>query len=112
MSERAATYIAVTLFTLWRLQRDSFRQHMSYSEHAGQDAPPISIAYCGAVIDQHPTVRWRCQQVLDVLVEAEHSQTAKRRLVLEAALDSGLLGVAVGALQYQSMEPSSLPFKL
>ena len=49
-------------------------------------------------MEKHPTIRPRCQEILDILVEAESEAPMKRRLVLEEAGDSGIMGAAVGAL--------------
>lgn len=59
---------------------------------------PVAIAYCGAVMEKHPTIRKRCQQVLDELVASESGERGNVRLVLEEAGDSGLLGAAVASV--------------
>ena len=106
VSERSAIYIAIAVFTLWRLQRDSLPESDAHSMPATRDNSPIAVAYCGAVADNHPTIRARCQKVLDLLVEVEPAQATKRRLVLEAARESGLLGAAVGAVHHEASESS------
>ena len=98
VSERAATYLAITLFTLWRLQRNFLVPGQTDIEPSAEPATPVVIAYCGAVLEKHPTIRSRCQEVLNLLTEAEVGQVIRRRLVLEPADDSGLLGAIVGAL--------------
>jgi hexokinase len=105
VSSRAAVLIAVTVFSLYRLQRDA---HAPAQASAALDTaldaerPPVAVAYCGAVAEKHATARRKAQDVLDLLVEAEgrHCATKEvpRRLVLEGAADSGLLGAAVGAV--------------
>ena len=99
LSERAAVYMAIALFSLWRLQRASFEAAGLRSEHATGDDRPVAVAYCGAVADKHSTIRQRCQDTLDLLVETDMVRLPKRRLVLEAAQDAALLGAAVGAIQ-------------
>ena len=93
VSERAAVYIGVTLFTIWRLQRDKFYK---------QSGTVVAIAYCGTVVEKHPTLRRRSQQILDLLVEYEarqHKTTPSTKLVLEeAGGDSGLLGAGVASV--------------
>ena len=60
---------------------------------------PVAIAYCGTVIEKHPSLRERSQQVLDLLVEYEADRGQVRaRLVLEEAGDSGLLGAGVASV--------------
>ena len=56
------------------------------------------MAYCGAVAEKHPTVRKRCQEILDLLVRTDKENAVQRQLVLEEAADSGILGAAVGAI--------------
>ena len=101
VSVRAAMIMAVTIFTLWRLQRASFREENFNLEHATPSDQPLAVANCGAVAEKHPTIRKKCQEVLDLLAEAEPGSSFKRRLVLEPALEAGLFGAAVGAIQSQ-----------
>ena len=93
--------MAVTLFTLWRL-----RQEASIREYAAPSVPQelevsdtVSIAFCGAVGEKHPTALKACQETLDVLIDSyEFAGAKKQRLKLDHAADSGLLGAAVGAV--------------
>ena len=73
---------------------------------------PVAIAYCGAVIEKHPTIRKRCQQVLDELVANEPGDHGKVRLVLEEAGDSGLLGAAVASVMNEVDEAKIMRSKL
>jgi hexokinase len=93
ISTRAASYLAVALYSLYRLERP----HGQAGDLLGTQ-PATAIAYCGAVAEKHTTARFRCQKVLDSLMQREGSGVNSRRLILEAADDSGLLGAAVGAI--------------
>lgn len=139
VSARAAAVYAVTVFTLWRLQRDAFLAASSSSSPSSSvpPTPPpsprlaatrhhqeeeevvhnvengdVTVAFCGAVFEKHPTAREQCQGLLDRLVEMEVKRhdilgdaengrgvaPMRRRLVLEWAGDSGLLGAAVASI--------------
>ncbi|MCJ1242742.1 hypothetical protein MMC14_010751 [Varicellaria rhodocarpa] len=107
ISNRAALYLAIAVFTLWRLQRDTSLSDPRIPDATiPQESEPVTVAYCGAVLEKHPTVRHQCQRMLDLLVEAEEPGESRRRkrLVLEAAGDSGLLGAAVGAIMNEDDE--------
>jgi hexokinase len=96
ISHRAAAYLAIMVFSLWRLQRDTFTDRsVEMGVHGA-----MRVAYCGAVLEKHPSIRMLCQKYLDELVDAEPFETGKLRdrLVLEHADDSGLLGAAVGSV--------------
>ena len=112
VSERAAVYMAVSLFTLWRLQRDSMISDPRTSDAFRNRPSPVAVAYCGAVIEKHPTVRKRCQQVLDDLVASEPGNNRKFRLVLEEAGDSGLLGAAVASVMNEVDDAKVMRSKL
>ena len=99
IAERAAVIMAVTVYTLWRLQYNFSQQTVDTAAHAVQSDQPIAVAYCGAVADRHPGVRQKCQEVLDLLVQLESGKLPRQRLVLEAAPAAGILGAAVGAIQ-------------
>lgn len=103
ISSRSASLIGTMLFTLHRMQRA-----LDEEDKAAPPDPavPIAIAFCGAVPEKHTTALRKAQAVLDLLVELHHAAAhmdgvgapvVKRRLVLEPADDSGLLGAAVGA---------------
>jgi len=100
VSERAALIIAVSVFSLWRTQRDANLDDGGVKDPVLESKAPIVVSYCGAVSEKHCSVRERCQQVLDVLTESEplRESDTRRRLVLEHADDSGLLGAAVAAV--------------
>ena len=69
-----------------------------------------AVAYCGAVLEKHHVFREHCQDVLDLLFKAESRPGRKRRrLVLEEAADSGLMGAAVGAVMNASVARESGP---
>ena len=72
----------------------------------------VAIAYCGAVVEKHPTVRKRCQQVLDDLIAYEPGNDGKYRLVLEEAGDSGLLGAAVASVMNEVDDAKIMRSKL
>lgn len=87
------------MFTLWRLQRDSFSVVDTDSVVSEQSAA-VTIAFCGSVPEKHWSCLEKTQEVLDLLAEKEplaHDQR-RRKLVLEFADDSGLLGAAVAAV--------------
>lgn len=100
VSERAAIYIGVTLFTVWRLQRDKMIADARTSEMFYKKSGSVAIAYCGTVVEKHPSLRRRSQQILDLLVdyESRRGQDQQRVLVLEEAGDSGLLGAGVASV--------------
>ena len=98
IASRAGVYIAITIFTLWRLQRDSLSANPSTRDAFSRSTGPVAVAYCGAVVEKHPSVRRQCQDALDILVQTEPGLKIRRRLVLEEAADSGVLGAAVGAV--------------
>ena len=102
ISKRAAVYLAIAVFTLWRLQRDSLLSDPRVSRTIPEESEPVAVAYCGAVFEKHPTVKHQCQETLDLLVDAEPGDMLRKRLVLEAAGDSGLLGAAVGAIMNET----------
>lgn len=71
------------------------------SQAVSKSSGSIAIAYCGGVIEKHPTLQRRCQEILDLLIdqEARHSKISPDlRLILERAGDSSLLGVAVASM--------------
>jgi len=107
VSERAALYLGVAVYSLWRLQRDAFAAAEPGTAAAFDiGTGPVNVAFCGSVLEKHPSVRRRCQEVLDMLVEAEEKggldagveKGMHRRLLLAQADDSGLLGAAVGCI--------------
>ena len=100
VSERAALVIAMTVFSLYRVQRDANLGDDGVKDPVLESKAPIIVSYCGAVSEKHCTTRARCQQILDILTEAEPlgGSETRRRLVLEHADDSGLLGAAVAAV--------------
>ena len=63
-----------------------------------KESGAVAVAYCGAVMEKHPTIRQKSQDILDFLVDTEAKTVLPRRLVFEGASDSGLLGAAVGAV--------------
>ena len=73
---------------------------------------PVAVAYCGTVMEKHPTIRKRCQQILDHLVATEPGDHKKARLVLEEAGDSGLLGAAVASVMNEVDEAKIMRSKL
>jgi hexokinase len=85
VTQRAAVYTAIAIWTLWKMQKDVVEG----------DGGVVGVAYTGAVLEKHVGVRDRCQQVLDQLADSESSRW---RLVLEEAKEAGLVGAAVGAL--------------
>jgi len=107
ISHRAAAYLAIMVFSLWRLQRDAFTEDRSVKMgvHGA-----MRVAYCGAVLEKHPSIRILCQKYLDELVDAEPFEAGRlrKRLVLEHADDSGLLGAAVGSVVNGELSGSRL----
>ena len=112
VSERAALYIAITVYTLWRLHRDALLADSATSAEFHKETGAVAVAYCGAVIEKHPTVRERSQEILDLLVKSESEKVHSRRLVFEEASDSGLLGAAVGAVMNMANESRTSQAKL
>lgn len=101
VSERAAVYIGIMLFSIWRLQRDTLLEDDKISQDGLEVSGLITIAYCGGVIEKHPTLRRRIQDILDLLIgqELQHTNISPDlRLVLEPATDSSLLGVAIASM--------------
>ncbi|MCJ1308972.1 hypothetical protein MMC25_002627 [Agyrium rufum] len=117
IAQRAALYIALTIFTLWRLRQEAVssapqpttneQDDQAQDTEAGSDTTPpttIAVAFCGAVVEKHHSFRRQCQEALNVLVQTSPSSEngrpgrLRQRLVLEHAADSGLLGAAVGAM--------------
>jgi hexokinase len=82
VARRAAALIAVMLYTFHRLQCE---------ELEGEKLELASVACCGAVIEKHPTLRSQCQEFLDAL-------EGPKRIMLDIAHDSGLVGAAVAVL--------------
>ena len=72
----------------------------------------VAVAYCGAVMEKHPTIRTRCQEVLDILVDQEPGDHINVRLVLEEAGDSGLLGAAVASVMNEIDDTKFMRSKL
>ena len=105
-------YIAVAVFTIWRLQRDAMLSDPQTAEMFRKRPSPVAVAYCGAVMEKHPTIRKRCQQVLDELVTSETGDHRKVRLVLEEAGDSGLLGAAVASVMNEVDDDQIMRSKL
>lgn len=100
VSERAALIIAIVVFSLYRVQRDATQADSEVKDPVLESKAPVTVSYCGAVSEKHCSAKQRCQQILDVLTEAEPLGGAetRRKLVLEHADDSGLLGAAVAAV--------------
>ena len=99
ISSRAALYMAITIFTLWRLRQEASTSETVVLSTTQQLSNTISVAFCGAVGEKHPTALQSCQKTLDVMMEFYNSgDSKKQRLKLEHAADSGLLGAAVGAV--------------
>ena len=91
--------MAVTIFTLWRLRQETSLREVATLSSSQQHSDAISVAFCGAVGEKHPTALQSCQMALDVMMESFRSfDRRKQRLKLEHAADSGLLGAAVGAV--------------
>ena len=106
VSERGALLLAIAIFTLWRLEQGFVSSVSLTAKSSSKAAKPVAVAFCGAVLEKHPSIRRRCQAVLDILVESGSSRGAKEQLVLEHADDSGLLGAAVGAVMH-GLDPLS-----
>ena len=93
--------MGVTLFTLWRLRQESLAKEIADANisHEPKVSDTVSIAFCGAVGEKHPTALKACQETLDVLMGSYGlANVKKQRLKLDHAADSGLLGAAVGAV--------------
>ena len=112
VSNRAASYIAITIYTLWQLQRGAILADFTASAELPKEDGPVAVAYCGAVMEKHPTIRQKSQAILDILVGREARDVHSRRLVLEEASDSGLLGAAVGAVMNTMNEGKTSKAKL
>ena len=91
--------MAVTILTLWRLRQEASINETATISTSQQLSDTISVAFCGAVGEKHPTALQSCQQTLDVMMDSySPDESKKQKLKLEHAADSGLLGAAVGAI--------------
>lgn len=82
VARRAAAVLAVTLYTLLRLEWESWDK----SEEV------TSVAYTGSILEKHPSIREHCLKFLKELVGKD------KKVDLEEAVDASLLGAAVGAM--------------
>lgn len=82
VARRAAAILAITLYTLLRLEWESW----------GKTEEVTSVAYTGSILEKHPNIRHHCLKFLKELVGAD------KKVDLEEAVDASLLGAAVGAL--------------
>lgn len=83
VARRAAAVLAVTLYTLLRLEWESWDK--------SEDTKVTSVAYTGSILEKHPTIRNECKVFLERLAK-------DRKVELEEAVDASLFGAAVGAL--------------
>lgn len=83
VARRAAAILAITLYTLLRLEWESWDKSL--------DDKVTSVAYTGSILEKHPTIRHECQKFLKELA-------TDRKVELEEAVDASLFGAAVGAL--------------
>ncbi|KAA8897425.1 hypothetical protein FN846DRAFT_963782 [Sphaerosporella brunnea] len=91
VARRAAAYIAVMVYAFHRLQ---------CGELEGEQIRLASVACCGAVIEKHPTLRSQCQEFLDAL-------EGQRKITLDIAHDSGLVGAGVAVLSSLEQDKES-----
>jgi hexokinase len=59
------------------------------------DLEKLVIAYAGGTISQYPRWLETCQAHIDVLVESASPPNASKRVVLQEALDGGIIGAGV-----------------
>jgi hexokinase len=60
-----------------------------------QGLEKLVIAYAGGTISQYPRWLETCQAHIDVLVESASPENASKRVVLQEALDGGIIGAGV-----------------